>query len=335
MPAASTSWLWKPHSNYKRPLLINIVVTVLAFISGEPTNDGSQCQTKMCLSICRSKYPELLYRANHELRPWMDDGITPDMLEQAWLCKSNADRNNRRLSGVFVSIRDGVPKYEFSGSESRGTKVMQMLDAVASAFELPDADFVMTTSDHLWQSFGDRPYNGSFDASVAPILVPYRLQKDTCSVAAPDWTFFSLSDVSLNHTVGIDRKSAEIYTVAKYIPWETKIPKLYFMGDAVRGSTRERAWVLSIKDRVPLQQKWGAIGIGPPNRYTRVISKLGLVNFTLDPESQFKLTSHSDHCRYRYLLNLCGNAGSNRFKVRSSSLSSICVILFQFLFPSF
>jgi len=297
-----------------------MVVMLLAPTTGDPNSDDSQCQTKMCLSTCRTKYPELLDRANHELRPWLDDGITPSMLDQTWLCNNSANKSKRRLNGVLVSIRDGIPKYEFSGSESRGSKVMQMIDAVASDFNLPDVDFVMITSDHLWQTFGDRPYSGSFDASTAPILVPYRLQKDTCSVAAPDWTFFSLSDVSQNHTAGIDKKSSEIYAIAKDIPWETKVPKLFFMGDAARGSTRERAWVLSIKDQVPLEQKWGAIGIGPPNRYARVVSKLGLVDFTLDPESQFKSTSHSDHCRYRYVLNLCGNAGSNRFKVRKASL---------------
>jgi hypothetical protein len=206
--------------------------------------------------------------------------------------------------------------FEYSGTKARGRKVMAMIDAVASEFELPDVDFIMITSDHLWQTFGDRPYNGSFDPSVAPIVVPYRLQKDTCSVAAPDWTFFSFSDLSLNHTTGMDVKSAEIQAAAIKIPWETKAPKLYLMGDAAQGSTRERAWFLSLKDQMPLEKRWGAIGIGPPNRYVRVVSKLGILNFTLDPDSQFKSTSHPDHCRYRYVLNLCGNAGSNRFKAR-------------------
>jgi hypothetical protein len=234
----------------------------------------------------------------------MKSGYSISMLEKVWRCRNDGDK--RRFGGLLVSIRNGGLSFEFNPGTrkqltGRAKLLAAMLVVVSQEFRLPDVDFAIATGDHLYQSAGDRIYNGTFDPTLAPVLCAYRLQQDTGSVAVPDWSFFR--HPSRNPEVGsewdIDGHAALIREAADLIPWEKRRAKLFFMGTSTQGDLRNRVWKLALS----ASEKWGAIGVGPSAAHK-----------TDDPESQFKFTPHSDHCRYKYLLNLAGNGASNRYK---------------------
>ena len=262
---------------------------------------------KTTVAACRAKFPELLERADRELAPWKV--ISPDMIDRTWKCSNVAGQ--AVFYGIHVKIHEGKVSYSISGvggmPNLRAQGIVRSINYAASKIQLADATFSMSTADHLYQSVGDRPYNGSYNPYLAPILVPYRLQRDTGSVAAPDWTFFrgeirGSSKNTFSEEDDLDFITATIKKSATELPFEDRISKLFFMGDANSG-VRERAWQLSIHAAGNDTERWGAIGMGPPSHHR-----------TDRLDGKYKWVSHADHCKYKYLLSLSGNANSNRYK---------------------
>ena len=264
----------------------------------------------LTIEKCRRWFPALLARADRELEPWRAMGITRQMLDQVWKCRGSDSQ--RRLGGLVASIRNGRATFEVNPGTrqsltGRAKLISAMISSVAADFyPLPDVDFAMATGDHLYQSAGDRGYNGTFNNSLAPVLVAYRLQRDSGSVAAPDWTFYrhTFSPPPGGNAWDIDGHAARIMRASELVPFGARKPKLFFAGGSTHGDLRDVAWLLS----VTASEKWGAIGLMNGAAAKR------LRNVTPDPGNRFTFTSHEDHCRYRYLLNLAGNGGSNRFK---------------------
>ena len=154
------------------------------------TNDNNNLHHgyKKLVGSCQAKYPELLSRVKRELKPWEKRGISREMTEAIWRCGSKDARDARRLFGVYISIRDGSVAAERGGAGNwRAGAMADFIRSVAEEYNLPDCDFVMITADHASQAF-HRPYNGSFNARLAPLVVPYRLQRDDGTVAAPGKT---------------------------------------------------------------------------------------------------------------------------------------------------
>jgi hypothetical protein len=151
-------------------------------------------RAKETVENCWSAFPELLARVDDELRPWAGKGISRPMLDIIWKCDDPERDFSRRLWGISVSVRSGtilvdksVPKLAdaFLG---RAEDSEDFLQDVSEMFDLPDCDFTMMLADHTHDGF-QKTFNETWNPAQGPLLVAYRLQKGTGTVAVPDWTF--------------------------------------------------------------------------------------------------------------------------------------------------
>jgi len=67
---------------------------------------------------------------------------------------------------------------------ARQNGIIDLLQRAEHIYDIPDVDFVSLAADHLEQAFG-RPYDGTFNQSMAPLLVAYRKQLDSGTIAIP------------------------------------------------------------------------------------------------------------------------------------------------------
>lgn len=140
------------------------------------------------LGTCQAKFPELLSRADLELAPWTAKGISRAMIDNVWRCdpKDHLRYLDTRFYGLFVSIRNGTVHFAESGNAlSRLVLFQNMIQRIASVSRLPDCDLLLLAADHLDQGFGVEHFNGTFDPKNAPILLPFRKQLDSGTVAIP------------------------------------------------------------------------------------------------------------------------------------------------------
>jgi hypothetical protein len=277
------------------------------------------------MDACRRDFPDLLSRVDRELAPWAE-GISRDQVDNLWRCPG--DDSRRRFVGFFASIRGGQLAVEQARNRpmKRTMHLTMILQSVAESFELPDVDFAMLTADHPEQGFsaaGNIPVDAHFNQSRAPLLLAYRKQRDNGTVAAPDWTFWSTKAGSEHYAPvlpAIDDAASLIRAGAARHPWADRAPKLFFMGANARGDERTKAWQLA-RDA----PGWGWIGIS--NAQAAGSAKYGVGLVGSRPDLFFNETTLPEHCAYKYLLNLAGNAASSRFKVhrpRVAFLKSRC-----------
>jgi hypothetical protein len=219
-------------------------------------SNGGRMQENTKVDSCLARYPELLARVDIELAPWAARGITRAMVDSLWRCGPSHEPDARRVFGAIISIRSGSVATERAGvSNLRAQILADMVRSIAEEFPLPDCDFTMSTADHPSHAFY-RPYNGSFHPQLAPLLVPYRLQRDDGTVAAPgrprlmlfclfvplpqrycvivltlhlcasaDWTFFS-NMFHPAHLPDIDGAASIIHEAAAKYPWDQRTPQV-------------------------------------------------------------------------------------------------------------
>lgn len=300
---------------------------------GEPP-DKDRVPPSHTLADCQRRYPELLARVDRELVPWRASGITASMMERRVNCPANLDKQpgktlNDRISkyghsskqwwhpeyanfeGIYASfIRPAKANAaEFTRIEQafychagRLSGLAKMLKSVERFFghELRNVSFVVSCADTLpvfseWDATAEVP-------TLAPYLVAYRRQKDDHAVAIPDWTFYLWQDMvmfqSKKHVYGkpddktqqVDDHMRNIRTAAQNISWADRIPKLLF-----RGQTK------------PVRDE--ANRVGAKHRDT--------MDIVIDPGKMGRTTqivSHTDHCKWKYLLQLQGHGASARLK---------------------
>ena len=194
----------------------SISSTSMSSSSSSSSKDSKD--SKDSLEACRRDYPELLSRADRELLPWArTGGISRAMIDRLWRCESSgsgaaslhegARGGVRRYPGVYLSIRGGKVGFEMSGPmpKVRPLSMAMLLKSVVEVFRdsnggagLPDCDLVYVTSDFPAQLLqgGKGQTSGrnyEFNRSLAPLLLAFRKEQDTGTVAAPDWTFWDYS----------------------------------------------------------------------------------------------------------------------------------------------
>jgi len=271
---------------------------------------------KETIDACRRAYPELLSRVDRELEPWAAEGISRAQLDNLYSCPGNDGR--RRFVGFFASVRSGKLGIEQARNRpmKRNMHLTMMLQSVAASFELPDVDFVMLTADHPEQGFSKMskvPVDSHFNRSSAPLLLAYRKQQDNGTVAAPDWTFWSSKSGSEHYAPvlpSIDEAAALIRAEAALHPWAERDPRLFFMGANAHGDERSKVWQLA-RD----EPGWAWVGVS--NVQAAGSAKYGVNLEKTRPDLFFNETTLPEHCKFKYLLNLAGNAASSRFKVRN------------------
>jgi hypothetical protein len=329
------------HTNNK--LLVHQRNELLRTVTDPPVKQQESLSSKMNTKVCLARYSKLLSRVDVELKPWKEKGISRSMIDRMWLCDGSGlpdgAKDPRPAFGLFGSFRKGKFGVEVAGIRLERQKgIILLLQKAAQVFDIPDVDFVLPTGDHLEQSFG-RPYDGTFNQSLAPLLVAYRKQLDSGTIAVPgkktahagvdmcplsmnmmtsifcislfpqllfltDWSFskfttFPAGMPTIDDAAGLIRNASLLY------PWGSRKSLVYFNGKSHKygGVTDERraAWYLLQKE-----PGWGKIGL---------IGTRDFANANKDrPDLHFNITSLPSHCQYKYLLNLAGNAASARYK---------------------
>jgi len=112
----------------------------------------------------------------------------------------------------------------------------------------------------------------------------------------------------------IDEAAALIRAEAAQRPWAERDSRLFFMGANAHGDERSKVWRLA-RD----EPGWAWVGVFSVQA-ARGSAKYGVNLEETRPDLFFNETTIPEHCRFKYLLNLAGNAASSRFKVIERSL---------------
>lgn len=233
---------------------------------------------------------ELLAQVGRDMEPWKTSGISLEMVEKAYCMESIGESMRIQVVNGRLYVVGEIPNFQ---SRSR-TAQLQLME-LQRDYQLPDVDFILTTSDKCKEAEGPvRSHDGNQTRcqKLAPLFTCDKLTWEKQCVLAPDWSFGGWPEAFM---VDWEAVNPWLSAAADARPWKGRHKPVYWRG-------------------------------GDTNTQRKIVSESGIVQDSDltdvhlmswgDDANNFKKSfkSLTEHCDYRHLLHLTGRAYSARLK---------------------
>ncbi|CAL5397852.1 unnamed protein product [Camellia sinensis] len=229
--------------------------------------------------------PEYFRWIHQDLNPWMEKGITKEMVESAG--------SKAYIRIVIVNGRVYWKKLKWV-YQTRDVfniwGILQLLRLYPG--KLPDLDIMFECGDQPMIQKSD--YGGSNANNVTPMF-HYCGSDSTFDIVFPDWSFWGWPEIHIKPWEAL-RKDLEEGN--KRVKWIDRIPYAYWKGNPGVGLVRNELLKCNLTDR----HDWGVL--------------IYDLNWTLARKERYKSTDLAEQCTHRKLGKMGGGVGGTTMKLQ-------------------